>query len=98
MEPKKFQTTIDSIDKIVKEVGKNRDKSDNEIITALGEVLGVPYLYYNRERNYDRQEQIKLVKAIHSYQDRKFNKPLGYIDDKRKQTISSLKQDIESKL
>lgn len=98
MQPKKFQTTIDSIDKIVKEVGKNRDKSDNEIITALGEVLGVPYLYYNRERNYDRQEQIKLVKAIHSYQDRKFNKPLGYIDDKRKQTISSLKQDIESKL
>ena len=98
MNQQRFQKTLDSIDRIVKEVkGKKPDKSDYDILTALNEVLDVTDLDYDRAKNYDRQEQIKLVKAIHSYQ-KQFSTQPGYIDDNTKQTISSLKKDIQSRL
>lgn len=99
MEPNRFNKTIDSIDKIVEDIRKNNQyRSKEDIVIALKEVLGVPDLDYNAAKKYDnRQEQIKLVKAIHSYQ-KKFSTQPGYIDDQTKQTISSLKKDIEFKL
>ncbi|MCC3582681.1 hypothetical protein [Microcoleus sp. PH2017_30_WIL_O_A] len=98
MEPERFQTTIDSIDKIVRDVRINKpEESEEDVLKALREVLGVGDLDYYGAKNYDNRQQIKLVKAIHSYQGRKFNKPLGYINDKQK-TFNALKQDIESKL
>ncbi|PSB54132.1 hypothetical protein C7B67_00225 [filamentous cyanobacterium Phorm 6] len=98
MEPERFQTTIDSIDKIVRDVRiKKPEESEEDVLKALREVLGVGDLDYDGAKNYDNRQQIKLVKAIHSYQGRKFNKPLGYINDKQK-TFNALKQDIESRL
>ena len=99
MNEKIFKTTIDSIDKIVTDILKKKpEKFEEDVLKALREVLDVGDLDYEGAKNYDnRQEQIKLVKAIHSYQGRKFNKPLGYINDKQK-TFNALKQDIESRL
>ncbi|XZN94233.1 MAG: hypothetical protein ACM65K_15160 [Microcoleus sp.] len=98
MEPERFKKTIDSIDKIVEDVRKNNQyKSKEDILTALKQVLAVTDLDYEKEKKYSRQEQIELVKAIHSYQ-KKFGDQLGYIDDTTKQTISGLKEDIQKKL
>ncbi|MEZ2232560.1 hypothetical protein [Microcoleus sp.] len=99
MKQNRFETTIDSIERIVKEVGKKRYKSDNEIITALKEVLDVPELDYKGAKNYDRQEQIKLVKAIYSYQEKSTLKiGYGFLDGAEKETGKLLKEDIQKKL
>ena len=98
MEPERFKKTIDSIDRIVKDVRlKKPEKSEQDILRALKQVLAVTDLDYEKEKKYSRQEQIELVKAIHSYQ-KKFGDQLGYIDDTTKQTISGLKEDIQKKL
>ncbi|TAG98125.1 MAG: hypothetical protein EAZ18_01450 [Oscillatoriales cyanobacterium] len=98
MKPERFQITIDSIDKIVRDVRINKpEKSEDDVLRALREVLGVGDLDYYGAKNDDNRQQIKLVKAIHLYQNRKFKQPLGYINDKQK-TFDALKQDIQSRL
>lgn len=97
MKESRFQKTLDSIDRIVKDVRlKKPEKSEQDILIALNEVLGVRDLNYDGAKNYDYQEQIKLVKAIHLYQ-KKFGTQLGYIDDGTKDTKRTLKQEIESR-
>ncbi|MBE9188700.1 hypothetical protein IQ270_29740, partial [Microcoleus sp. LEGE 07076] len=97
MKPDRFKKTIDSIDQIIKEIKGEKGEENDDILTALYEVLNVPDLDYKGAKKYDPQEQIKWVKAIHLYQ-KKLGDQLGYIDDNTKKTMRSLKQDIEFKL
>jgi hypothetical protein len=99
MKQNRFQKTIDSIDQIVKEVkGEKGEKYGQDILKALKDILDVPNLDYDGAKKYYPQEQIKLVQAIYSYQQKSNLKAYGYLDGPKKETSQRLKQDIESKL
>jgi len=99
MTQKRFNKTIDSIDKILTDIRRQKpDKYDEDILTALKEVLDVRDLDYNKAKNDNQEEKQKLVRAIFIYQKKKFRYPLGYIDDGTEQTIKSLKKESQSKL
>ena len=100
MELDKFQTTIGSIDRIVKDFRlKKPEKSEQDILRALKQVLDVPDLDYDRAKKYDDQEQIKLVEAIYLYQKKSnLQKGYGFLDGAEKETGKLLKKDIQNKL
>ncbi len=99
MKRDRFQITINSIDKIVGDIGlKKPGKLKPDILRKLNEVLGVDDLNYDGAKQYDPQEQIKLVQAIYSYQEKSGLKAYGYLDGPNKDTSKLLKKEIESGL
>ncbi|WP_377474044.1 MAG: hypothetical protein P2A85_16960 [Microcoleus anatoxicus] len=99
IKPNRFQKTIDSIDQIVREVkGEKGEQYEQDILKALKDILDVPNLNYDGAKKYYPQEQIKLVEAIYSYQEKSGFKGYGYLDGPNRDTSKLLKQQIKSKL